>query len=153
MNLLSSSKRYDLAKSQTEIAKYQRFAVSAAVLTQVHVAVRDFSSRKRQFEISAQLQDIDSRIYEQVLNQKSSGIQNHLNEIRAAIASLMASYRKFQSYAALQNSYGQIMATLGEDPLPETVTSYDIQSLSDSIAVKLNSLMDFDKAPIQKEIN
>ncbi len=139
LNLISGPSQYKIAKSQTEIAQAQRLALSMAVLTQVHVAYQDFYSRKRQYELSEQLQDVDSRIHEQTLNQTQSGAQNRLNEIRSATAALMAEYRSYQNYASLQNACGQIVATLGEDPLPETVTSHDIKPLADVIAPRLNT--------------
>jgi len=133
MNLLSGPSQYNIAKGQVEIAQAQRLALSMAILTQVHVAYHDFKSRKRQFELSGQLQDIDASIYEQTLNQAKSGSQSHLAEIRSATASLMAEYRSYQNYAALQNSCGQIIATIGEDPLPKTVTSHEIKTLTGEI--------------------
>ncbi len=139
LNLISGPSQYKIATSQVDIAQAQRLALSMAILTQVHVAYQDFYSRKRQFELSEQLQDIDSRIYEQTMNQAKSGSQNHLNEIRSATTALMTEYRSYQNYASLQSACGQIIATLGDDPLPETVTSYEIGTLSKEIGDRLNA--------------
>ncbi len=139
MNLISGPSQYKIAKSQVEISKAQRLALSVAILTQVHVSYQNFYSRKRQFELSGQMQDIDSRIHEQTMNQAKSGAQNHLNEIRSATAALMAEYRSYQNYASLQSACGQIIATLGDEPLPETVTSYEIKDLSTVIGARLNA--------------
>ncbi|MBV5339215.1 MAG: TolC family protein [Deltaproteobacteria bacterium] len=138
MNLLSGPSQYKIATSQVEIAQAQRLALSMAILTQVHVAYHDFYSRKRQYELSDQLQDIDARIHTQTMNQTKSGSQNQLSEIRSATASLMAEYRSYQNYASLQNSCGQIIATIGDDPLPKTVSSYEIKGLSGDIKAWLN---------------
>lgn len=136
MNLLSGPARHSIAKSQTDIVKYQRLVLSAAIMTQVHVSHRDFTSQKRQYQLSEQLQSIDAKIYEQIKNQAANGSQNSLNEIQSASSSLMATYQKFQNYAALQNAYGQIKVTLGYDPLPETLPSYDIRTLSKAIGAR-----------------
>jgi flagellar motor protein MotB len=133
MNLISGPSQYKIATSQVDIAKAQRLALSMAILTQVHVAYQDFYSRKRQYELSEQLQEVDTHIHEQTMNQAKSGAQNHLNEIRSQTAALMSEYRSYQNYASLQNACGQIIATLGEDPLPKTVTSHDIKPLSGEI--------------------
>ena len=138
MNLISGPGQYKVATSQVEIAQMQRLALSMAVLTQVHVAYRDFYNRKRQYELSEQLQDIDARIFEQTMNQAKSGAQNQLNEIRSETSSLMAEYRSYQNYASLQSACGQMLATLGEDPLPATATSHDIKPLSGDIGVWLH---------------
>ena len=137
MNLVSGPARYAIAESQTEIIKYQRLALSAAIMTQVHVSYRDYFSRKRQYELSEQLQNIDAKIYEQIKNQAESGSQNHLNEIRSASSTLMATYQKSQSYASLQNAYEQVKATLGYNPLPATLPNHDIKTLSEAIGARL----------------
>lgn len=133
LNLLSGPSQYRITKSQTEIVQTQRLALSIAVLTQVHVSYRDFFNRKRQYELSEQLQDVDARIHEQTMNQTASGSQNRLNNIRAATAALMAEYRRYQNYASLQNAYGQMITTLGLNPLPETVTGHDVKTISEAI--------------------
>lgn len=137
MNLFSGQSQYKVATSQVEIAQAQRLALSVAILTQVHVAYQNFFSRKRQYELSEQLQDVDASIYKQTMNQAKSGSQSHLNEIRSATAALMAEYRSYQNYASLQSACGQIIASLGDDPLPETVSSREIKELSGSIGARL----------------
>ncbi|MBM9519861.1 TolC family protein [Desulforhopalus vacuolatus] len=137
MTLLSGPARYSVTKTQTEITKYQRLVLSAAIITQVHLSYSDFFSRKRQYELSKQLQDINTRIYEQIKNQAQSGSQNHLNEIRSASDCLMTTYQKSQSYASLQNAYEKIRVTLGYDPLPETLPNHDIKTLSEAIGARL----------------
>lgn len=137
LNLLSGPTQYKIAKSQTELVKTQRMALSMAIITQVHIAYQDFVSRKRQYELSDQLLTIDSQIYEQTSKQAKTGAQSLLNEIKAGTASLMADYRRYQNYAALQNAYGQISMTLGHDPLPETVTGHDLKTLTSEIKKRL----------------
>ena len=67
------------------------------------------------------------------MNQAASGAQSRLIEIRAATAALMAEYRRYQNYAALQSAYGQMIASIGIDPLPATVTGHDVKTLSQAI--------------------
>jgi len=133
LNLLSAPLQYDITKNQTWIVQAQRLALSMAVLTQVHVSYQDFFNRKRQYQLAAQLQEIDAQIYEKTMNQKASGAQNNLNEVRAGTAALMAEYRRYQNYAALQTAYGQMITTLGIDPLPETITDRDLITLTKAI--------------------
>jgi outer membrane protein TolC len=139
MNLISGPNQYNIATSQVEIAHTQRLALSVAILTQVHVSYQNFFSRKRQFELAEQLREVDAGIHEQTKNQTKSGSQSHLNEIRSATAVLMSEYRSYQNYASLQSACGQIIATIGEDPLPETITSHEINALSGAIGAGLNA--------------
>lgn len=146
LNLLSGPTQYKLAKGQEDLAQTQRMALSMAVLTQVHVAWQDYLSRKRQYDLSDQLMTIDARIHDLTGKQAGSGAESRLNAIKTATSSLMADFRRYQNYAALQNAYGQINTTLGLDPLPETVESHDLKSLSDEIKKRLDAA----PAPVQQ---
>lgn len=143
LNLLSGPTQYKIAKSKTELVKMQRMALSMAIITQVHVAHQEFTTRMRQFELSDQLLTIDAQIHEQTSKQAKSGAQSRLNEIKSATGSLMADYRRYQNYAALQNAYGQIKTTLGHDPLPETITGHDLKTLTVEIKQRI------ELAPVQ----
>ena len=149
LNLLSGPTQYKLAKGQEELAQTQRMALGMAVLTQVHVAHQDYLSRKRQFDLADQLMTIDARIHALTAKQAGSGAESRLNAIKSATGSLMADYRRYQNYAALQNAYGQINTTLGLDPLPETIESHDLKALSGEIKKRL----DLSPVPIQEAAN
>lgn len=133
LNLISGPAQYKLAKGQEDLVSNQRMALSMAVLTQVHVAYQDYQGRKRQYELADKLLDIDARIHEQTSKQAGTGAESRLNAIKSATGSLMADYRRYQNYAALQNAYGQMETTLGFDPLPETIPADDLKTLTNEI--------------------
>ncbi len=138
LNLLSGPTQYKIAKNQTELTKAQRMALSMAIITQVNVAYQDFVSRKRQYELSDQILTIDFKIHDQISKQARSGSESRLNEIKTATSLLMADYRRYQNYAALQNAYGQMTSTLGHDPLPETITGHDLKTLTREIKKRID---------------
>lgn len=117
MSLITGPAQYKLAKNQEEVSRMSRLALSMAVLTQVHVAYQDFFSKKRQYELAQQIQELDAKIFNQTQNAVVTGAKNKLDEIKTSITSLMADYRKYQNYAALQNAYGQLLVTVGSVPL------------------------------------
>lgn len=116
-NLLSGPKQLDVAKTQVEIAKTQRLALNMAVLAQVHVAYREFAGRQRQYELAQKLWEIDDKIHEHTKNAASNDAQSRLNEIRSGVSALMADYRRYQNFANMQAAYGQMVASLGDDPV------------------------------------
>jgi outer membrane protein TolC len=117
-NLLSGNKQQQLAELQVEITKSQRLALNIAILTQVHVAWRDYSGRQRQYELSQTLFEIDQKINSHTRAAATNSAQSKLDAIRSGVSELMADYRRFQNYAAMQASYGQLIASMGQDPLP-----------------------------------
>ncbi len=41
--------------------------------------------------------------------------------------------RSYPTYGALQGSYAQLVATLGLDPLPKSVSAHDLKTLGDAV--------------------
>ncbi len=133
MNLLNISNTKGLANAQLEVSKNQRLALNMAVLTQVHVAYRDYLSHKHQYERNADMSSVDQRILTHTQNAANSSSDSQLQEIRASASALMSELRQYQSYGALQSAYGQILATLGVDLLPKELPSHDLAVLAQAV--------------------
>jgi hypothetical protein len=133
MNLLNASTIRGTAEAQREIATSQRMAVSIAVLTQTHVAYREYTGRLHQYELSDEMDGVEQRILGHTRNATKADAQGKLQEVRASASALMSELRLYQSYGALQGAYGQMLATLGLDPLPETIDSHDLAALRNAV--------------------
>ncbi|MCG2586866.1 TolC family protein, partial [Massilia sp. TS11] len=138
--ILSGKKQQAVAEKQTEVARAQRLALDMAVLTQVHVAMRDFAGRKRQFDLSQELFEIDRLINQQTTTGANNDAQSRTNAIRSGASELMADYRRYQNYASLQTAYAQVIASTGADPLPDTVKAHDVATLTAAIRDRLHAI-------------
>lgn len=145
LNILSGPRQQELAEMQVEISRMQRMALNMAVLTQVHVAWREYTGRIRQYELSQTLFEIDQKIHEHTRAAAANDAQSKLNEIRSGVSALMAEYRRFQNYAALQTTYGQLVATMGEDPVP-VKTAENMRDTTLALASKLGEHISTDSA-------
>jgi hypothetical protein len=134
LNVLSAPRIMASAKAQEELAKMQKLALNMAVLSQVHVAYRDFAGRQRQYELATRIDRLDNDILTQTRNATRSNAEGKLAEIRAEVNALFSELRRYQSYGALQGAYGMMLTTLGADPLPDSVASQDVQALADMLA-------------------
>src|SRR5690606_28424163 len=109
-----------------------------AVLTQTHIAWLEYQGRKRQFDLNRELNTVEQRILEHTRNATEASAQGKLAEIRAATAALTAQLRLYQSYSAYQGAYGQLVTSLGIDPVApeiiENLSGYDLESLRAAIA-------------------
>lgn len=135
-NVLSAPASIDVAKAGQEVATARRQAMSMAVLAQLYVANANFNEAQRQFQTSQQLAKLDSQIAEQMRNRyKAQGI-GELELIQGELNALQADLRRDLAYAELRNSYGQLFASVGLDPLPKELPSTQLsdiaQALSDS---------------------
>jgi outer membrane protein TolC len=120
-NAFTGPRQREMAQAQVEVNRVQRMAMNMAVLTQVHVAWHEYNGRLRQYQLSQQMFDVDRQIHEHTRAAAQNNAQSRLNEIRSGVSALMAEYRRFQNYATVQSTYGQMIATLGEDGVPPEV--------------------------------
>ncbi len=133
-NVLSGPAAIDAAKAGEEVATARRQAMSMAVLAQIHVANANFQEAQRQFQTSQELAKLDSQIAEQLRNRyKAQGI-GELDLIQGELNALQADLRRDLAYAELRNSYGQLFASAGLDPLPAELPSTNLSSIAQALA-------------------
>lgn len=128
LNVLSYPASMRVQEAQQELAETRRLALSMAALTQVHVGYRQFLRARDQYEKAALLQDIEDRIYRNVLD--SEGAVAELERIRAGASAIATELLRDRAYADMQNAIASLYVSLGLDPLPAEVTSHDIPALA-----------------------
>jgi outer membrane protein TolC len=128
LNVLSYPATMRVQEAQQELAETRRLALSMAALTQVHVGYRQFLRARDQYEKAALLQDIEDRIYRNVLD--SEGAVADLERIRAGASAIATELLRDRAYADMQNAIASLYVSLGLDPLPAEVTSHDIPALA-----------------------
>ena len=133
LNLVNARSIRATAKAQYDVAREQRLAANIAVLAQVHVGWIDFNSRRQQFRLVQELSGVEERMLEHTRNAAAADAKSKLAEIRAATSSLMSQLRLYQSYSAFQGAYGEMLTTLGVDPLPAPQTDADLATLTAAI--------------------
>lgn len=133
-NVLSAPAAIDVAKAGQEVADARRQAMSMAILAQLHVANANFREAQRQFQTSQQLAGLDSQIVEQLRNRHQAQGIGELELIQGELNTLQADLRRDLAYAELRNSYGQLFASVGYDPLPESIASDSVKDIATALA-------------------
>jgi hypothetical protein len=80
-----------------------------------------------------ELSGVEERMLEHTRNAAAADTKGELTEIRASTSVLMSQLRLYQSYSAFQGAYGQMLTTLGVDPLPDSVADADLATLTEAI--------------------
>lgn len=135
-NVLSAPAAIDVAKAGQEVADARRQAMSMAILAQLHVANANFREAQRQFQTSQQLAGLDSQIVEQLRNRYQAQGIGELDLIQGELNTLQADLRRDLAYAELRNSYGQLFASAGLDPLPDQLPSNDVASIAKALSAQ-----------------
>ncbi|TXH93231.1 MAG: TolC family protein [Pseudomonas sp.] len=133
-NVLSAPAAINVAKAGQEVADARRQAMSIAVLAQLHVAHANFREAQRQFITSQQLAELDGEIAGQLRNRHQAQSIRELELIQAELNALQADLRRDLAYAELRNSYGQLFASVGLDPLPQTLPSSQLSDIAQAIS-------------------
>lgn len=131
--ILSAPQAIATAEAQESLANSKRLAAYMAILTQVHLAQQQFAMAEKQFQRTAELDDLNQQIHKHVSNSELNEAMSPLERIRTAADSVLSHLQRNQSYAELQNALGKLYVSLGFDPLPETAEGTGVDALADAI--------------------
>lgn len=146
-NVLSAPAAIDVAKAGEQVAAARRQAMSMAVLAQLYVANANYNEARRQFATSQQLADLDNQIAGQLRNRRQAQGIGELDLIQGELNALQADLRRDLAYAELRNSYGQLFASVGLDPLPGELPSNELSAISQALANSEQRWQDGDIKP------
>jgi outer membrane protein TolC len=133
INLFSAPKKIRLTKAQQKIVDMQQMTLSMAVLSQVHIAYRQYRGFIKQFERNCRLESINGKIFEQTRKAFQTDTSSRVETIRADTDAIMSELQRYHSYAQLHNALGRLHASIGMDPLPADLKGDDIESLSEAL--------------------
>ena len=109
-----------LAKTQVEVAKEQKLALSMAVLSQVHLSIVKFNQAKKEYLLAKEYLNVADDIYDLTKIENEVNVNSRLILIKEKLNNILATLRYSSSYANVQNSYGRIYASLGIDENKKT---------------------------------
>ncbi|MEP9315880.1 TolC family protein [Pseudomonas sp. LABIM340] len=139
-NVLSAPAAIDVAKAGEDVNVARRQAMSMAVLAQLYVANANYNEARRQFVTTQELASLDTQIVGQLRNRHQAQGIGELDLIQGELNALQADLRRDLAYAELRNSYGQVFASAGVDPLPSNAPDTKLTTLANGLAEKERQL-------------
>ncbi len=133
VNLITLPQRLEVSEAQQKVVDTRRLALSIAVMSQVHIAMINFSEAKHSYQIDDNLLDVETRLLKHADAEVLSESGKELNAIEMAVNALLARLHRGESYAALQSAYGQVYLSIGADPLPAETTAQSLDDLAASL--------------------
>lgn len=137
LSLASAPDQIHHAEANEEMVKSRRLAMRMAVLAQVHLSERQFANAVSQFEQSDELWRVDQRLYELSTAKSSNDAQGLLEQVASQAGAIASQLRRFQTYAQVEQAYGKMQASIGQDLMPDTVAAHDLPALSTVISQRL----------------
>lgn len=117
-DLISAPKRIDNARAAAEITRSRRMATAMAVMTQVNVADNLYRHAFREYQLTRQMAEVDSRIRRLSGDARKTGNGSEIEEMKAQATSALSSLRRLLIYADLEGAKAKLDAALGRNPLP-----------------------------------
>ncbi|MBF0622947.1 MAG: TolC family protein [Magnetococcales bacterium] len=140
VNLFTAPTVINAAEQQKRLADMRRIALSMAVITQVHVAYGRMFLAMEDYDLARRLETVNWRIFKSVESASRASSEGEFELVLNAANALSERMRRLTIYAELQNAMGSIFASIGHDPLPESVPSNDVATLSWAIETNYNTL-------------
>lgn len=122
LNVFKAAEMNKLAKTQVEVAKEQKLALSMAVLSQVHLSIVKFNQAKKEYLLAKEYLTVADDIYDLTKIENEVNVNTKLILIKEKLNNILATLRYSSSYANVQNSYGRIFASLGINENKNSIT-------------------------------
>lgn len=141
-NLISGPARIEAAEAHVDFVDLRRKAVSMAVMLQVRLAHQRYHLVNRQYLVNRNLDEINVRLNDQIIQETVAGRTDELTAIRSATNAMVARLRHYQAYAEMQNAAGRLYNSLGLDPLSPGIASGNLSLVAEALD---NSFIRWDK--------
>ena len=115
MRLASAPQRTATARQGIEVEEARALAVRMAVLAQTHIAYRQYTFARQQFNRADELYRIEQQLAEQNRARENASVGNEVDRIVSDTNAIMAQVRRYQAYATLVSSHDALKATVGDD--------------------------------------
>ena len=146
LSLVRYPARAKTIEAQDRVLHTQNLALAMAVMSQVHVSVAQVAHAKREVSTAALYYDTQSQITEQTRLAWKTARSSEQALLRERVAQVAAQLRYDAVEAELQTSWASLLAAIGEDVLPNDLTTE--QSLSD-LALQLRIRWDKSKESVR----
>ena len=155
-NIFKSGSVKRQSASSNAVAEAQRLALTAAVISQVHLSLIGYQQAREDFDTATEYLAVMERINQQMQDQREAGSGTELQLIREEMNLVLAQLRRDVAYGEVQNGYGRVFTTSGLDPIP-SVQDDSIESISTAIDTQLERWKDgrlgLLTAPLQDQVS
>ncbi len=115
LNVFNAPLHNKLAKTQIELAKQQKLALSMAVVSQVHLSLLDLAQAKKEYKLSETYHGVAKEIYDIIKNENALDVNGQLSLIKEKLNFLISNLRLSSSFAKVQNAYGKVISSVGNE--------------------------------------
>lgn len=141
LRVFSNYQGAQVAKMDSKVGNLRRMALSMAVVTQVQIAKLRYQQAVIDLAIARHVRDSRYQYFVSIENEQKANLTDKLAVIDAKAKWLVAKLAYFTTYAEWQNASGQLLDSVGYDPL-NSVTRIDVpvNVLAKEIRLSMNNI-------------
>lgn len=133
IKLVSGPSNIKFAKNNEKVATYRRMALGLTIMTQVDIAYLRYLQTQKIFRETQQIASVNRKIYKQLSLEYRVGKIDELSVIRANANRVVSLLQRDIAYAEWQNAAGELVASVGIDPLPHLSSNDSVHSIENKL--------------------
>lgn len=133
LRAFSQPRAVRLAEDELRLAEVRRMALAMAVMTQVDVAALRFLSAAETHELALAISEVNDALAQQQARQVEARSGDALSSLRTRARAMVARLRLDTALADYQDAAGQLVVSLGQDPVPLFDHGADLPTLTAEI--------------------
>lgn len=141
VRMFSAPTRIKNSKTSKEIEDERRMSLYMAVLSQLHIALSEYSQNYQDYSMARHYEDVANRIYYQTLQGEQAASFGEIETIREEVSLLVASLKKDSAYANLQHGIATVLSSIGLDFVPYQLDELSEVEIAESIKYNLSKIM------------
>ncbi len=128
LGILRANSEKKFREAQVDLSDSRRLALSMAVTTQVYLSAIRYELALARYESASELFKVRSSL---ARNSSAQGTRvSGLENLSARSASIASELRRNLAFAETQAAFARVVNSIGIDPIPDTVNSYDLKTLA-----------------------
>ncbi|HRQ61801.1 MAG TPA: TolC family protein, partial [Alphaproteobacteria bacterium] len=140
MKLFTLPARMRQAKDNQALTDLRRQAMAAAIMAQVRISTTRMNQANARLGLMRQLYGVNNRLSTLADSKRIARMLTPAEELEVDMDLMATKIRAMMAFVDAQNSYGQVLASLGVDPLPDVVEDQSIPALAKLLEDRLNTL-------------
>jgi multidrug efflux system outer membrane protein len=134
LGLVRGPRRRELVRSQIDLSKVRRLALSMAVISQVNVAMLRFEHARDDYGFASRLATINAAIAERLTAGAQAQTVGEARRVEGNVRSLLSSLQRDMAYAEMQAAFGVLVASIGVDPGAGALGETSLEALTRALA-------------------
>ena len=141
ISMFSAPARIKNSKTTREIEEERRMSLYMTVLSQLHIALSEYSQNYQDYSMARHYEDVANRIFYQTLQGEQAASFGEIETIREEVSLLVASLKKESAYANLQYGIAKVLTSIGLDYVPYELEDLSEQEIADLVKNNLAKIM------------